>query len=126
MKRLYAFMIGFVTFWSFPMLAADPDPTTNPIGTAVCKLSPNAVGCKTDLLPAGNGSVFQNAMNIVVGVTATISVLMIIIGGIRYTLSGGDQAGTRSAKDTILYAIVGLIVSMLAFVIVNFVVGAVG
>jgi hypothetical protein len=112
-------MTGLFTFWAFPALAA------NPIGDAVCGLNKDAVGCKTDLLPAGHGSVFQNAMNIVVGVIAAISVLMIIIGGIRYTLSGGDPAGTRSAKDTILYAIVGLIVSMLAFVIVNFIVGAV-
>jgi hypothetical protein len=46
---------------------------------------------------------------------------MIVIGGIRYTTSNGDSAGITSAKNTILYAVVGLIVALLAYAIVNFV-----
>ena len=45
----------------------------------------------------------------------------VIIGGIRYAVSGGDENGTRAAKDTILYAIIGLVVALLAYAIVNFV-----
>jgi hypothetical protein len=52
-----------------------------------------------------------------------ISVIMIIIGGIRYTLSNGDSSQITSAKNTILYAVIGLVVALLAYAIVNFVVG---
>lgn len=55
-----------------------------------------------------------------------ISVIMIIIGGIRYTLSNGDASQIKSAKDTILYAVIGLVVALLAYAIVNFVVGQIG
>jgi hypothetical protein len=59
--------------------------------------------------------------NIIIFVIGAISVLMIIIGGLRYTISNGDQGALTSAKNTILYAIVGLIVSLMAYAIVNFV-----
>lgn len=59
--------------------------------------------------------------NILVFLTGAISVLMIIIGGVRYALSGGDQGTITSAKNTILYAIVGVIISIAAYAIVNFV-----
>jgi hypothetical protein len=46
---------------------------------------------------------------------------MIVIGGLRYAISGGDQGSITSAKNTILYAIVGLILSLMGYAIVNFV-----
>lgn len=52
-----------------------------------------------------------------------IAVIMIVIGGIRYTTSQGDSSGLKSAKDTIIYAVVGLVVAMLSYAIVNFVIG---
>lgn len=60
-----------------------------------------------------------NILSLVVGVTA---VVMIIIGGFRYITSGGDSGNVTSAKNTILYAIIGLVVVALAQVIVRFVV----
>jgi glucose uptake protein GlcU len=54
-----------------------------------------------------------------------IAVIMIILGGIRYTTSAGDASRVKAAKDTIMYSIVGLVVAMLAFAIVNFVIGRV-
>ena len=50
-----------------------------------------------------------------------ISIAMIIIGGIRYATSGGNAEKVKSAKNTILYACVGLAVALLALAIVNFV-----
>ena len=49
---------------------------------------------------------------------------MLIWGGIRYVVSGGDAKKVTDAKNTVLYAIIGLIVAFLAFAIVNFVVNA--
>jgi multisubunit Na+/H+ antiporter MnhB subunit len=53
-----------------------------------------------------------------------VSVIMLIIGGIRYTISQGDSSAVTSAKNTILYAIIGIIVALLAYAIVNFVLGS--
>ena len=53
-----------------------------------------------------------------------IAVIFIIIGGINYTMSQGDPGKVKKAKDTILYAVIGLIVSLLAFAITAFVLNA--
>ena len=63
-----------------------------------------------------------NVFSIVVGVVA---VIMIIIGGFRYITSGGDSSNVSGAKNTIIYAIIGLVVVALAQFIVQFVVNKV-
>ncbi len=60
-----------------------------------------------------------NGLSIIVGVAA---VIMIIVGGLKYITSSGDSASTNSAKNTVLYAIVGLIIVALAQIIVRVVV----
>jgi len=69
----------------------------------------------------GSSGLFKIITNVLLFIIGAISVIMLIIGGIRYTVSGGDSAAVTSAKNTILYAIVGIIVALLAFAIVNFV-----
>jgi hypothetical protein len=64
----------------------------------------------------------QDIINLLLFTIGIISVIMIIVGGIRYALSNGDASNIKTAKDTILYAIIGLVVALLAFAIVNFVV----
>ncbi|HMH70199.1 MAG TPA: hypothetical protein VK502_02275 [Candidatus Saccharimonadales bacterium] len=64
-----------------------------------------------------------NVINTLLYVLGMIAVIMIVIGGIRYTTSNGDSSSTKAAKDTVLYSVVGLIIAMLSFAIVNFVVG---
>lgn len=59
-----------------------------------------------------------NVFSLIVGV---ISVIMIIIGGLKYITSGGDSGNITGAKNTILYAIIGLVVVALAQVVVKFV-----
>ncbi|MEI7819103.1 MAG: hypothetical protein WCI47_03225 [bacterium] len=61
-----------------------------------------------------------NTLLFIVGIA---SVIVIIVGGLRYVLSGGDPKNTAAAKDTILYAVIGVVVSLLAYAIVNFVLG---
>jgi cytochrome bd-type quinol oxidase subunit 2 len=61
-----------------------------------------------------------NIFSIVVGV---IAVIMIIIGGLKYITSGGDSGNVSSAKNTIIYALVGLVIVALAQFIVRFVLG---
>ena len=69
----------------------------------------------------GESSIFSRVTNILLFLVGAISVIMLIIGGIRYVISGGDQAQVTSAKNTILYAIVGIVVAFLAYAAVNFV-----
>lgn len=65
----------------------------------------------------------RNITNILLLAIGIISVIMIIVGGIRYAVSGGDGEGTKAAKDTILFAVVGLVIALLSYAIVNFVLG---
>ena len=80
-------------------------------------------GTPTQLF-GGSGSIFTTVVNVLLFIIGAISVIMLIYGGIRYTISAGDSGSVTAAKNTILYAIVGLIVAFLAFAIVNFVLNA--
>jgi multisubunit Na+/H+ antiporter MnhB subunit len=59
--------------------------------------------------------------NILLFLAGTIAVIMIILGGIRYATSQGDQTAISGAKNTVLYAIIGLVVTIISYAIVNFV-----
>lgn len=79
-------------------------------------------GCPADLF--GNSGVFKQVTNTILYIVGIIAVIMLIIGGIRYVISGGDAKKVTDAKNTVLYAIIGLVISFLAFAIVNFVITA--
>ena len=72
----------------------------------------------------GDSSIFSRVTDILLFLVGAISVIMLILGGIRYVISGGDQAQVTAAKNTILYAIIGIVVAFLAYAAVNFVTGA--
>ena len=76
---------------------------------------------KTDLTP----STFKTILQIVFGIFGAVTVLIIVIAGLRFTISQGDPQATAKAKNTIIYALVGLVISMAAFSIVTFVIGKV-
>ena len=76
----------------------------------------------TDLV--GDGGIFQTVTNVLLFIIGAIAVIMLIIGGIRYTTSNGDSNQVSAAKNTILYAIIGIIVAILAYAAVNFVIAA--
>ena len=69
----------------------------------------------------GSTGIFRTITNVLLFVLGAISVIMIIIGGLRYVVSGGNATAVTAAKNTILYAIVGVIVALLAYAIINFV-----
>lgn len=78
----------------------------------------NAAGCGGggDQLPI----VIKNILIAIIGISGLIAVIFIIIGGVQYMSSSGDPAKVKKAKDTILYALIGLAICALAFAIVNF------
>lgn len=102
---------------------------------------PNSAGAATDLLKdacSGNAAStvlckekakkgqFPKYVTIIVNtllyVLAAVSVIVIIIAGIFYTTSGGDAALITKAKNTLLYAVIGLVVAIMAYAIVNYVI----
>ena len=79
---------------------------------------------EVDNLPTDSASdIFINGLNLVYYVTGAVAVVVIIIAGIMYISSAGDQNNITKAKNTLLYAIVGLVIIMLAFTITQFVIG---
>ncbi len=71
-----------------------------------------------------DGGLFQTITNVLLFLIGAIAVIMLIIGGIRYTVSGGDSTAITAAKNTILYAIIGIVVAILAYAAVNWVIGS--
>jgi hypothetical protein len=70
--------------------------------------------------------IITNVINAILFALGIAAVIMIVLGGIRYTTSNGDSGAITGAKNTILYAVVGLIVAIMAYTIVNFVLARLG
>ena len=90
----------------------------------VCEGVGIATGGSTDCKPQGGTSIesaVKAAINILSLMVGIVSVIMIIIGGFKYIISSGDAGNITSAKNTILYALIGLVIVALSQVIVRFV-----
>ncbi len=88
-----------------------------------------AEAARAEGMPAelvGDGGIFTRITSIALYVIGAVSVIMLIWGGLRYILSGGDSKKITDAKNTVLYAIIGLIISFLAYAIIRFVLNAIG
>ena len=72
------------------------------------------------------GAIIKQITNVMFFIIGAIAVVMIIYSGIRYTTSAGNPAGVTAAKNSLIYSIVGLVVAILAYAIVNFVVTRIG
>lgn len=97
-----------------PVMAVD-------VLSPACQNNPESTVCKsnTDQPKSGNSiygpnGVLTKAAGLFAVVVGIASVIMIIIGGFKYVMSSGDPSNIKSAKDTILYAIVGILVALLA------------
>jgi amino acid transporter len=100
-----------------PLLAAAGDYNDS-CGKAVCS---NTVG-----IPNSTGNLSQavaNFTNLGLVLIGALAVVFIIVGGIQYITSSGDPAQVKNAKNTILYAIIGLVVAAAAYAIVSFLTG---
>jgi hypothetical protein len=67
------------------------------------------------------GSLVNTVINIISWIVGIAAILMVIVGGFRYVVSGGDSTATSSARNTILYALVGLAIAVIAQVLIHFV-----
>ena len=68
----------------------------------------------------------KDVVNIILWIVGILSVIMLVWGGIKYTTSAGDTNKVTSAKNTIIYAVIGLVIAIMAYAIVNFVTTQIG
>ncbi len=109
-------------FFSTPVHAVNPlDQAcglSGAAGSSVCEENDSTKG--KDPITGANG-IIPTIFKWVVRIVGIVSVIMIMVGGFRYITSAGDGNGIKGAKETIIYALVGLIVAGLAGFILNFV-----
>lgn len=89
------------------------------IGTGIKEVDSTASEGKAN---SDVSNLIKNIVNILSWIVGIVSVIMIIVGGFRYVTSGGDSSRVSSAKNTILYAVIGLIIVLFAQILVNFVI----
>ena len=70
----------------------------------------------------GDKGLIKTVVNVLLWVVGVLSVIMIIFSGFRYITSAGDTSKTKSAQSTLIYSVVGLIVAIMAWAIVNMVI----
>ncbi|MDB5183212.1 MAG: rane protein of unknown function [Candidatus Saccharibacteria bacterium] len=110
-----------------PHSPADCTPPTdirgNLCGGVDLSTDPNAANCNNvDATGASSANgLISNIINIFSLVVGIVAVLMIIVAGFRYITSGGNDGNVGTAKNTILYAVIGLVIVALAQIIVRFV-----
>lgn len=80
-----------------------------------CNIAENHAG-SNDLMKTIN-----TIIDVVLGILGILAVAYIIYGGFMFTTAAGDPAKTKKARETIMYGVIGLVVALLAFAIVNFV-----
>lgn len=108
-----ALAVGLVVPLSVPVLAA-PTPDTSKL--AVCEGLGGCSSGSADINP-----ILTVVLQVFSAVVGFIAVIMIIVGGLKYIMSQGDANSINSAKNTLLYAVVGLVIVALAQIIVRFV-----
>ena len=108
-------MMSITLLFPSPLFADDLNPcgTGGASNTTICKSSPTSL----------TSGILGNVISILLFLAGTIAVIMIIVGGIRYITSDGDANKAGQAKNTIIYAIIGLVVAVLSYGIVAFVLG---
>jgi hypothetical protein len=111
--------IAAVAISAAPAYAAcTGDPTTDGIaGGAECSKTASQ---NANLF--GTGGIFNVIANVLIFLVGAIAVIYLIIGGLRYVISGGDSKAVTAAKDTILYAVIGIVVAVISYALVNFVI----
>lgn len=109
-------VMAIVTVSSLSPMALAVDPV-NSVQNGV-----NAAGGSSSQGDSTLKGKIKTVVDILLFLLGAIAVIMIVVGGLRYVLSSGDASQITSAKNTILYAVIGVIVALLAYAIVNWVI----
>lgn len=124
MKRLVSLVLIVAVFVGVLVFASSPEVFAGNSKDQVCQGVNTASGVAGNQCGGGAAdinriiSVILTTMSIIIGI---IAVIMIMVGGFKYITAGGDSGNITSAKHTIIYALIGLVVVALAQFIVQFV-----
>ena len=124
-SKIIKSIIAIVSIFSLGSLLLAP--ATYAIDANVCDNSLpaevlEANGCdnkSSNALP----KIIQNILIAIIAILGIVAVVFVIIGGVQYMTSAGDSGKVEKGKKTILYGIIGLVICVLAFAIVNFTAG---
>ncbi|TWP21412.1 hypothetical protein EUA61_02045 [TM7 phylum sp. oral taxon 346] len=94
------------------------DPTS---AGCPCALNSSSAACKDLSKPDGLSNILKNATNIVLFIAGALAVIMIIYGSIRFMTAHGNEKQVESARLIVTYSVIGLIIAILAYALVNFV-----
>lgn len=112
---------GTMTFAPAALAATTTTDQNSANKTAICEgVGLTGGNCNDSSGPSVEGTI-KLVVNILSWVVGIIAVIMVIVGGLKYVTSSGDASNVTSAKNTVLYAVVGLVVVALAQVLVRFV-----
>lgn len=123
MKRIQILIAAFIVSAGIGAAAFAPASYA-----ASCSSPKDCAQDGVDEASGGGGStadvedIIELIVKVLLYIIGAVSVIMIIIGGIKYTVSNGDSSAVTSAKNTILYSVIGLLVAIFAYAIVSFVV----
>ena len=101
--------------WSLARHLADTAKTACPQGSNSCDTGLPIVNASSNEL--------QQILQLAIGVIAAVAVLFVVVGGLRFVMSEGDPQATTKARNTMIYALVGLIIAITAEGLVTFVLG---
>lgn len=111
-KKIFFSLLSIISFGYFFVFtkAAYAADTLCPEGqfSALCNLKADKAG-----------NFVGGIITLLLIVAVVVSLFFLVWGGIRWTMSGGDQAKVQSARSTIIAAIVGMVIAFLAFFIIN-------
>jgi hypothetical protein len=128
LQKIKYYLVAIATILTFGAPVLAPALVSADIKGSICEgvgAATGGSGCSSDTNNANLGSIAQKIVNILSIIVGVVAVIMIIIGGFRYITSGGESGNVSGAKNTLIYAIVGLIIVALAQFIVHFVINGV-
>ena len=93
-----------------------PDGSLRPSANTYAECNVDSTATSNDLL-----NTVKNVINVILGILGVVAVVVVILGGFTFITSQGDAGKVMKGRNTILWGVVGLVVALFAFAIVNFV-----
>lgn len=126
MKKIVMILLSVLTIAFGTFTIVRPVMAENKLTEKACEAADEqqkaALGCDTnDQAP----SVITFILNGVISIVGILAVGMLVVAGQRYITSSGDPGKVQQAKDMIVYSLVGVVIALLAFAVVNFVLGGI-
>lgn len=119
------FVAGVLLLAVLPLVTSQPafadcisDPTS---AGCPCALNSSSAACQDLSKPDGLSNTLKNATNTVLFIAGALAVIMIIYGAIRFMTAHGNEKQVESARLIVTYSVIGLIIAILAYALVNFV-----